>query len=210
MTPETMKRGGKYHWKNQPEQVIYLQKLNGWHQFKKIGDPRDVWCEVRDQDLHRIEETVEPPIEKIMTLADDYATKTMAEERGSPVSDTDAARAALRSALEQPVYPFLYPGEMLVAATLDKHGVITSTRIVYLRAQPAAEPENQPPIRTGGSLNIPDVVRRAAIRAQPAADTPTDEELVSLAEAAWARVKASEDKDWAIEFGRDLLAKVKP
>ena len=55
----TMKRGGRYNWKNQPERLIYIRKWNGWHQFKKIGDPREVWCEVLDEDLHMLEETVE-------------------------------------------------------------------------------------------------------------------------------------------------------
>jgi hypothetical protein len=60
LTPATMKRGGAYNWKNQPDRLIYLRRFNGWHQFKKIGDPREVWCEVRDEDLHMLEETAEP------------------------------------------------------------------------------------------------------------------------------------------------------
>ncbi len=58
-----MKLGGKYNWKGQPDRLIYLGRnwsSNGyWHQFKKIGDSRDVWCEVLDSDLHMIEETKE-------------------------------------------------------------------------------------------------------------------------------------------------------
>ncbi len=57
LTPATMKRGGRYNWKNQPERLIYLRKFDGWHQFKKIGDPREVWCEVLDADLNMLEET---------------------------------------------------------------------------------------------------------------------------------------------------------
>ena len=49
--------GNKYNWKNQPDRLIYLGKKGVWHQFKKIGDPRDVWCEVTDADLHKLEET---------------------------------------------------------------------------------------------------------------------------------------------------------
>ena len=63
LTPETMKRGGRYNWKGQPDRLIYLGRNcrgNGyWHQFKKIGDPRPVWCEVVDADLHMLEETAE-------------------------------------------------------------------------------------------------------------------------------------------------------
>ena len=65
LTREAMKRGGRYNWKNQPERLIYLGRNwsgNGyWHQFKKIGDPRPVWCEVLDSDLRRLEETAAPP-----------------------------------------------------------------------------------------------------------------------------------------------------
>lgn len=50
--------GGKYNWKNLPERLIYIGKQGCWHQFKKIGDEREVWCEVLDSDLHMIEETL--------------------------------------------------------------------------------------------------------------------------------------------------------
>lgn len=61
LTPATMKRGGRYNWKGQPDRLVYLGRNwsgNGyWHQFRKIGDPRPVWCEVVDADLHLMEET---------------------------------------------------------------------------------------------------------------------------------------------------------
>lgn len=57
-----MKVGNPYNWKCQSDRLIYLGRNwsgNGyWHQFKKIGDPRAVWCEVLDSDLHHFEETV--------------------------------------------------------------------------------------------------------------------------------------------------------
>lgn len=63
LTPATMKRLGYYNWKGQPDRLVYLGRNrsgNGWwHQFRKIGDPRDVWCEVTDADLHMLEETVD-------------------------------------------------------------------------------------------------------------------------------------------------------
>lgn len=50
--------GENYNWKHSPQdQLVYLGKKGLWHQFRKIGDPRDVWCEVLDEDLHMIEET---------------------------------------------------------------------------------------------------------------------------------------------------------
>ena len=61
LTPAAMKRGGFYNWKNQPDRLIYLRRFDGWHQFKKIGDPREVWCEVLDGDLHMLEETAASP-----------------------------------------------------------------------------------------------------------------------------------------------------
>ena len=57
LTPATMKRGAPYNWKGQPDQLIYLCKHGDWHQFKKIGDRREVWCEVLDEDLHMLEKT---------------------------------------------------------------------------------------------------------------------------------------------------------
>ena len=62
-TRETMKVGGAYNWKGQHDRLIYLGRNwsgNGyWHQFKKIGDPGDVWCEVLDADLAMFEETAQ-------------------------------------------------------------------------------------------------------------------------------------------------------
>lgn len=61
LTPAAMKRGGRYNWIGQPDMLIYLGcnwSGNGyWHQFKKIDDPRKVWCEVLDADLSMMEET---------------------------------------------------------------------------------------------------------------------------------------------------------
>lgn len=59
MTPEEMKVGGRYNWINQPERLIYtgLDWAGYWHQFRKIGDDRAVWCEVASADLQFIEET---------------------------------------------------------------------------------------------------------------------------------------------------------
>jgi len=59
LTPATMKCGGRYNWRNQPDRLIYLRKFGIWHQFKKIGDTREVWCEVLDDDLRMLEETAE-------------------------------------------------------------------------------------------------------------------------------------------------------
>ena len=63
LTTATMKRLGYYNWKGQPDRLVYLGRNwsgNGWwHQFRKIGDPRRVWCEVTDADLHMLEETAD-------------------------------------------------------------------------------------------------------------------------------------------------------
>jgi hypothetical protein len=58
MDKAQMKVGGQYNWKHaQRDRLIYLGKRGVWHQFRKIGDPREVWCEVTDEELHMIEET---------------------------------------------------------------------------------------------------------------------------------------------------------
>jgi hypothetical protein len=63
LTVETLKIGGHYNWKNQPQRLIYTgmcEPRNGrWHQFEKVGEPGVVWCEVLTADLHMLEET--PP-----------------------------------------------------------------------------------------------------------------------------------------------------
>ena len=59
LTADKLQRGGAYNWKSQPDRLIYLRKSGCWHQFKKIGDHRPVWCEVLDEDLHMLEETTE-------------------------------------------------------------------------------------------------------------------------------------------------------
>lgn len=57
LTAQTLTVGGAYKWRYQPDRLIYLGKKGSWHQFSKIGDPRDVWCEVLDSDLKSIEAT---------------------------------------------------------------------------------------------------------------------------------------------------------
>lgn len=62
MTPQSLKVGGRYNWRNQAERLVYvgpsLSPGQGrWHQFEKVGEPGAVWCEVLDTDLHMIEET---------------------------------------------------------------------------------------------------------------------------------------------------------
>jgi hypothetical protein len=61
LTAQTLKIGARYNWRNQSERLVYVglcEPRNGrWHQFEKIGEPGVVWCEVLDEDLHRLEET---------------------------------------------------------------------------------------------------------------------------------------------------------
>lgn len=53
-----MNIGKGYNWKHSPNDLlIYLGKKGSWHQFSRIGDPREVWCEVLDEQLYLIEET---------------------------------------------------------------------------------------------------------------------------------------------------------
>lgn len=63
LTATTLKVGGKYNWRNQPERLIYMgrQVYRGdyrfWHQFAKVDEPDAVWCEVLAEDLSSFEET---------------------------------------------------------------------------------------------------------------------------------------------------------
>ena len=53
--------GGKYNWIGQPARLVYQGKKGLWHQFAKVSTPFITWCEVRDEDLHMLEETEEDP-----------------------------------------------------------------------------------------------------------------------------------------------------
>lgn len=61
-SPSTpFKIGGRYNWKGQRERLVYVgRKLypdGYWHQFEKVEKRGVVWCEVRENDLDRFEET---------------------------------------------------------------------------------------------------------------------------------------------------------
>lgn len=60
LIPSDLKLGKRYNWKKQTDRLIYIgtQISNGlWYQFAKIDKPNIVWCEVREDDLHMMEET---------------------------------------------------------------------------------------------------------------------------------------------------------
>ena len=63
MTPNDLKEGGRYNWRNQPERLTYIGPawyagdLRRWHQFARVERPGSVWCEVLDSDLASFEET---------------------------------------------------------------------------------------------------------------------------------------------------------
>lgn len=63
ITANTLKRGGRYNWRNQSERLVYMgRKLhNGdrryWHQFALVSAPNVVWSEVLDCDLEHFEES---------------------------------------------------------------------------------------------------------------------------------------------------------
>lgn len=57
-----MKTGDRYNWVNQHERLVYIGKWRGWHRFGLVETPDVVWCEVPDEDLHRLEQTNENPV----------------------------------------------------------------------------------------------------------------------------------------------------
>lgn len=63
VTGATLKHGGKYNWKGQPERLVYLGREpypdGYWYQFALVGKPNKVWCEVRERDLDHFEESKE-------------------------------------------------------------------------------------------------------------------------------------------------------
>jgi hypothetical protein len=65
VTRDTLRIGGRYNWKGQPERLVYMglcEPRNGcWHQFAKVEAPTVCWSEVTDADLSSFEETVGVP-----------------------------------------------------------------------------------------------------------------------------------------------------
>ena len=63
VTRDTLRIGGRYNWKGQPERLVYMglcEPRNGrWHQFAKVDAPTVCWSEVTDDDLRSFEAT--PP-----------------------------------------------------------------------------------------------------------------------------------------------------
>jgi hypothetical protein len=54
--------GGRYHWRHNPEpKLVYVghnRSGNGyWHQFEQAGKPGKIWCEIKDDEIHLLEET---------------------------------------------------------------------------------------------------------------------------------------------------------
>ena len=45
--------GNRYKWKHEPQELIYVGKKLGWHQFTLLDR---LWCEALDSDLHLMEE----------------------------------------------------------------------------------------------------------------------------------------------------------
>ena len=63
LTPQSLKRGERYNWKNQPERLVYIgtARYPGdyrvWFQFAKVESPDVCWSEVLATDLESIEPT---------------------------------------------------------------------------------------------------------------------------------------------------------
>lgn len=68
VTPDTLRIGERYNWKNQPERLIYMGRRRypgdgrTWHQFAKVETPDVCWSEVLDSDLSNFEATPAPPV----------------------------------------------------------------------------------------------------------------------------------------------------
>lgn len=60
LTPATMRIGGRYNWKQQPERLVYLGQKWPWHRFALVESPDMCWCECLDEDLSSFEEPAPP------------------------------------------------------------------------------------------------------------------------------------------------------
>lgn len=85
--------------------------------------------------------------------------------------------------------------------------LVTWTKETTAEAAAEAQPvqrETEPPIRTGGSLNIPDVVRRAALAAQPAQPVAVPQGATHYQphqKTYYQRVSATEWRLWSDRYG---------
>ena len=78
---------GKYNWKHQTERLVYIGKMGAWHRFALVSDPYKVWCEVLDEDLHMLEETVED----VPALTEEYRVVN-ADGNATPAYSLEYAR----------------------------------------------------------------------------------------------------------------------
>jgi hypothetical protein len=103
--------GGAYNWKGQPERLVYMGTMtyNGdrrtWHQFAKVEEPHEVWCEVLPQDLEGFEETEQEMVlvsgRAGESLRRQFLAKALEEQEADPegaAKKFKAARAALQKA----------------------------------------------------------------------------------------------------------------
>lgn len=89
-----MKIGDKYNWIGQSERLIYVGKEGSWYQFKKIGDPREVWCEVLGSDLDEMEETKQP-VDQVVTQSAEALAGSVQQSWELHIEQADAIRELL-------------------------------------------------------------------------------------------------------------------
>lgn len=72
LTPQTIRIGDRYNWKNQPERLTYIGAVQYprdgrlWFQFEKVDEPGKVWCEVLASDLPHFEETLATGVKEVL------------------------------------------------------------------------------------------------------------------------------------------------
>lgn len=70
---ESLKIGGRYNFKLQPERLMYVGNFGPWHQFTKIGDSASVWVELLGPEICLLEETadsIDGPVDIVEELVD--------------------------------------------------------------------------------------------------------------------------------------------
>lgn len=128
VTYETLRVGGKYNWKNQPERLVYMGMRhyvgNGnWHQFALVDKPDSVWCEVRVADLASFEETQTAALEATSGVAepDDERALSVTEWIRNNYQDhptIDSLCDALADAIRTPTQPAA-PAEVVATDLRD-------------------------------------------------------------------------------------------
>lgn len=110
VTRDTLRIGGRYNWKGQPERLVYMglcEPRNGrWHQFAKVDAPTVCWSEVTDDDLRSFEAT--PPAAPAAPAATEAPSDVIAWSTGIVWKNRQSEMVVKLTRKAQPEHGFIH------------------------------------------------------------------------------------------------------